>query len=249
MEEANIVTISQFVESVRRIADSRPVYRTGGTGADGTCDCIGLVMGALKKEYPLHSTNYFARFQTRNLQPIAGADALRIGDLLYKARADQGGLNERYLTGGRYDTGDRMDYYHAGVVLETDPLLIVHCTQTDDANGIAFDRKADGWDYAGQPADVEPEQPETQGWEAVVRAGSGSSVNLRSGPSITAARLSRIPLDTAVRVLKENGEWAQIRTPDGRTGYMMKRYLNRALPELEKRVAALESRLAALEAR
>ena len=243
------MTVSQFLTNVRRIADSQPCYRTGGTGQDGTCDCIGLIMGALGKSYPLHSTNYFARYQTRNLRAIAGADELRAGDILYKARPDQGGLNERYLAGGRYDTGDRMDYYHAGVVEKTDPLDIVHCTQTSGVNGIARDHELGGWNYAGLPAGVEGDEPQQQGDEAVVRAGSGSSVNLRTGPSLAAPCLARVPLDTVVSVLETTGDWTRIRTPDGLTGYMMKRYLTRAVPDLEKRLAALEAMVAALEAK
>ncbi len=238
-----------FVKNVLDIENAAPVYRTGGKGADGTCDCIGLVMGALEKDYPMHSTNYFARYETRNLRSVAGTDDLRAGDLLYKARADQGTLNERYLAGGRYDTGDYMDYYHAGVVVTVKPLTIVHCTQTSGIKGITRDHELNGWNYAGLPSDVEDELLEQESDEAVVRAGSGSSVNLRTGPSLAAARVARVPLDTAVRVLEETGGWARILTPDGQTGYMMKRYLTRALPDLEKRIAALENRVAALEAK
>ena len=237
---------SEFLINVRRIADSRPVYREGGTGRDGTCDCIGLIMGALERTYPIHSSNYFARFQTRDLHAIAGGEDIRAGDILYRARADQGTLNGRYLRGGQYDTGDRTDYYHAGVAVQTDPLLIIHCTKTDDADGIVLDESAKGWHFAGRPAGVEEEMPQ-DGWEAVVRAGSGSSVNMRKHPSLSAERLARVKLDTVVLVLEEAGDWARIRTPDGMTGYMMKRYL--ILPDMEGRMAALEARMAALEAK
>ena len=240
---------TEFVSRVLAIEASSPVYRTGGTGKDGACDCIGLIMGALDKDYPMHSTNYFARYETRNLRPVSGADDLCAGDILFKARQDQGTLNERYLSGGRYDTGDRMDYYHAGVVAGTDPLTIVHCTQSGDVDGVTRDDKLGSWNCAGLPSGVEDAQTQREGYEALVRAGSGSSVNLRSQPSLAAQRIARVPLDTAVCVLSESGGWAQILTPDGLKGYMMKRYLNRAVPDLEKRLAALESRVAALEAK
>lgn len=241
------MTCEAFVQRVMSIAGQEPVYRTGGDGSDGTCDCIGLIMGALGGAYPLHSTNYFARFQTRDLRPLTAREPLRAGWILFKARGDEGTLHERYRDSGRYDTGDRLDYYHAGVVVQTEPLLIVHCTQRGGAGGIARDTAPDDWHYAGLPAAVREEADGARGTEAVVRAGSGSSVNLRAAPSLTAPRLARVPLDTVVRILGTEDGWAQIRTPDGLTGYMMRRYLSSALPELEKRLAALEARVAALE--
>ena len=239
------MTAEAFVQAVLAIADTQPVYRTGGLGRDGTCDCIGLILGALEKDYPLHSTNYFARYQTRNLRAVSPQETLRPGEIVYKARADQGTLNARYLSGGRYDTGDRTDYYHVGVVVGNDPLCIVHCTQTGEINGIAWDDRADRWQYAGMPADVE--EMVTPIREALVRAGSGSSVNLRRQPSLAAARIARVPIDTAVQVIGEDGDWAKIITPDGLNGYMMKKYLTSAVPDLEKQLLALETRIAALE--
>ena len=100
------MTTSDFLTAVRSIADSRPVYREGGTGKDGTCDCIGLVMGALyalgRTGYDLHSSNYFARFQTDHLAPITSVSQLKAGMIVYKARSETAGLNPRYLSGGSH---------------------------------------------------------------------------------------------------------------------------------------------------
>ena len=56
------MTTQAFLNAVCAIADAAPSYREGGTGADGTCDCIGLVMGAMyalgRAKYDLHSSNY-----------------------------------------------------------------------------------------------------------------------------------------------------------------------------------------------
>lgn len=64
------MTTAKFLERVKAIADANPTYRTGGDGSDGTCDCIGLIMGAIGKKYDMHSTNYFARFQMRSVDSL-----------------------------------------------------------------------------------------------------------------------------------------------------------------------------------
>ena len=42
------VQLSTFLAALQQMADARPTYRTGGSGKDGTCDCIGLIIGALR---------------------------------------------------------------------------------------------------------------------------------------------------------------------------------------------------------
>ena len=113
------MNVSDFLRNVQRIVDSNPTYRTGGDGSDGTCDCIGLIMGALGGKFDMHSTNWFARYQTFGLEPI-NHDRYEpeVGDFRYKARNPSNpkyDLLERYVT-GRFATGDLTDYYHVGVV-------------------------------------------------------------------------------------------------------------------------------------
>ena len=38
-----------FLAAAQAIEKKAPTYRHGGTGADGTCDCIGLVIGAIRR--------------------------------------------------------------------------------------------------------------------------------------------------------------------------------------------------------
>ena len=237
-----------FLEQVQQIAGEEPAYREGGTGDDGTCDCIGLVMGALyrlgRREYPLHSSNYFARFQTDGLSAIAGEDSLLPGMIVYKARPGQARLHERYLPGGRYHTGDLLDYYHAGVVEQTQPLSIVHCTTGGGANGILRDSALGSWSHGGFVSGVERAQAETQSGEsAFVTAPSGKTVNLRSRPSANGQVIARVPVGSAVSVLERAQGWAQIRF-DGQTGYMMTQFLQK---DWEARLQSLEARVAALE--
>ena len=41
------ITPEKYVEGINSIYIEQPTYRTGGDGSDGTCDCIGMVRGAL----------------------------------------------------------------------------------------------------------------------------------------------------------------------------------------------------------
>ena len=145
---------ADLLEKVLDIESEQPLYRTGGTGKDGTCDCIGAVMGAMYRlgcaAYPLHSSNYFARYQTEELCEIADPAALKPGQVVYKAKDDPSGLHERYLPGGSYCTGDTRDYYHAGVVVSASPLIIVHCTSSGNVNGFTRDERIGQWRFAGK---------------------------------------------------------------------------------------------------
>ena len=43
------ISAEKYVEGVNSIYIEQPTYRTGGDGSDGTCDCIGMCRGALKR--------------------------------------------------------------------------------------------------------------------------------------------------------------------------------------------------------
>lgn len=231
------MTGKEFADGVSRIAGTSPTYRTGGTGRDGTCDCIGLVMGAMyafgHSEYPMHSSNYFARYEVDNLQRVdAMEDELQPGMLLFKARSEGNpryDLHMRYRQGGRYFTGDLLDYYHVGVVTAVNPLEITHCTSTSQTDGIARDGTLDSWTHAGMVRGVDyredaggdaDEAVET----AIVTAQSGSTVNLRARPGEKAVLLMRVPIGQRVAVLERASGWAHVQV-DGTTGYMMEAFL------------------------
>lgn len=224
-----MISRTDFTAAIGQIARTEPVYRTGGTGADGTCDCIGLVMGAMylngREAYDMHSSNYFARFQTDGLQPLTDAALLKSGDIVYKAR--EGSLHERYLPGGRYHTGDPLDYYHAGAVVSTAPLKILHCTSSCSVNGIAEDVSAEKWTHFGSVKGVCQE-----GHSAVVRAPEGGTVNLRARPDRKSSVIVRVPVGSEVRVHEAADGWSKI-TADGQTGYMMTEFLKEEQPEAD----------------
>lgn len=227
----------EFLDAVEMIAATNPAYRTGGIGKDGTCDCVGLIMGAMyqtgRRDYPTHSSNYFARYETSRLLPLLEAD-LQPGMLVYKAREDDGRLNDRYKPGGRYHTGDALDYYHVGVVESVQPMRIVHCTSTPTADGIMRDNSTKGWTHAGFVADVDyggaSEQTAEPVGNAVVHAANGKTVNLRARPSTSAQLVDRVPVGTVVQVAEtarndKNERWSRV-TANGKTGYMMAEFLN-----------------------
>jgi len=221
------VTSKEFVTAVRRIAATQPTYRTGGDGSDGTCDCIGLIMGAIGKSYPMHSSNYFARFQMSVLDSLLDESQLHEGAVVYKSRRDTENLHERYQPGGRYYTGDTLDYYHVGIVTGLDPLEITHCTSTGSVNGIAYDDSIRAWSHFGNLLDVDYTYEEDFNVEtktAIVTANSGTTVNMRKIPDRSGAVIKRIPIGDLVEIRTQAKGWAQI--CHGRDiGYMMDEFV------------------------
>ena len=229
------MTNADFVANVKRIADQKPVYREGGDGSDGTCDCIGLIMGALGGKFEMHSTNWFARYQTFGMEPI-NHDRYEheVGDILYKARNPSNpkyDLHERYVT-GRYATGDLTDYYHVGVVTNVAPLEITHCTSTGNVNGIAYDSTADTWTHVGILENVDYDGPQADDGTpaanglAVVYSENGDPVRMRSKPTTDGGynTVAKVPPGAPVEILEQAGEWATVRW-NGLRGYMMSKYL------------------------
>lgn len=250
------MTVERFLQSVKEIADDNPTYRTGGDGSDGTCDCIGLIMGALGGKFDLHSSNYFARFQMKSLYGLYDEGQLHPGALVYKSRRDTTQLNERYQPGGRYyKEGDLLDYYHVGVVTAINPLEITHCTSTDSINGIAYDDSIRAWSHFGDLLDVEQEQMPDETTElhglAIVHTEDGNPAKMRSTPSTKLSYIAKVPNKEQVEVLESAGEWSTIRW-NGKRGYMMSQYLRvidaeKAVPETENGITITISKSAALE--
>lgn len=239
-----MITVSEFLSKVKEISERGLTYRTGGSGSDGTCDCIGLIMGAMTelghKKYDMHSSNYFARYQMDSLIQVEFGD-IAAGYIVYKARANTQQLNERYQPGGRYYTGDMLDYYHVGVVESTDPLVIVHCTENGDVNGITRDFRLGSWSHAGRLKDVSydaaGEAVPVEAHEAIVTASSGKTVNLRSRPSMGGLLYMRVPIGAKVTVYEaaknDAGEsWSRVEA-GGTMGYMMSQYLQHASENAE----------------
>ena len=223
--------LEAFIAQVEAIAQASPVYRLGGDGSDGTCDCIGLVIGAIRRVggswTGTHGSNYAARYEMRELLPVTDAGELCLGDVVYKARTPgQAGydLPERYGA-----DPDNRDYYHIGVVTAVEPLEITHCT----GPGIVRDTKLGKWTYRGRLKKVDydgTEGMDTMVQTATVVADSGDNVKMRSTPSKTDGLYYKVPVGATVQVASVDGEWAKVRYQD-RTGYIMVEYLEMDVQE------------------
>ena len=159
--------VQRFLAMIDVIKRLNPAYKQPGDGSNGVCDCIGLIIGALRrmglKWTGIHGSNYAARYQTAGLAYIERESQLSLGDAVYKAAEPDGrvklacnggykthkyDLPSRYKKGGQYYTpNDQRDYYHVGVVTQVSPLRITHMTSPHmkvdtNLNG--------GWNYHGK---------------------------------------------------------------------------------------------------
>lgn len=217
-----MINLSNFLAAADQIAAEKPSYQLGHDGSDGKCDCVGLIIGAIRRSGGawdgIHGSNYAARNEMEYLLPVTDADDLIVGEVVYKASMP-GQTN--YNLPSRYKQDpDQRDYYHIGIVRSVAPLRIVHCT----GPGIVTDTKLGKWTHRGWLRKVsrEGEIPMEDVKTAVVKADSGSTVNLRSKPD--GALVDRIPVGTTVTVIAQQDGW--VRVSDGATsGWMMERYL------------------------
>lgn len=230
--------VNKFIEKVQVIKNLNPKRREPGDGSDGYCDCIGLVIGAVRrmglKWTGIHGSNWAARKEFVKLEKINSVNDLEVGDVVLKAR-EQGtsgwDLPSRYRKGGKYYNGDLKDYYHAGVVTKVNPLNITHMSSK-----MTVDTKLGKWNYHGKLSILakvaggitptpSPEPTPATGTRAVVVAESGRTVNFRRTPSLQGALIDRIPLGTTVEIVAPGEEWAAIKYRNI-TGYMMAKFLD-----------------------
>lgn len=227
------ISLSAFLQGINTVAALAPSYQLGHDGSDGSCDCIGLIIGAIRRAggcwQGIHGSNYAARFETAHLRLIQSADELALGEIVFKAsEPTQSGydLPRRYA-----DHADQRDYYHAGVVTSVAPLTITHCT----GPGITTDKKLNRWNYHGWLSKVaQPSKGDEQTMSeqtATVTATSGSTVNLRSSPS--GSLVDRLPVGAVVSVIEEKDGWVNV-TYGEQSGWMMEQFLRTASDDDEQ---------------
>ncbi len=226
------ISLDCFLRCVQENAARIHAYKLGRDGSDGTSDCIGLIIGALKLagfKWPgIHGSNWAARNAMETLEPIENAGELFPGEIVYKAREPG---EDKYALPSQYNnSGDLRDYYHVGVVTGVEPLEITHCTSV--AGGIKRDNTLGAWRWGGKlkyvdySEDWEDDEPMDEYW-AMVHAESGRTVNMRKDPYRKSTIIARVPIGEKVRVLEEcagDGAWAKV-SWSGKTGYMMAEYL------------------------
>ena len=150
--------LQKFLDKIRDMYNSRLTYRQPGDGSDGTCDCIGLIIGALMrlglKWDGIHGSNYAARKQTLGLKKIGSVSELSLGDYVYKARPPghaKYDLPSRYKPNGSYYNGDMNDYYHVGVVTSVSPFEITHMTSPTAKKDTRLDHNKNRvWSHYGK---------------------------------------------------------------------------------------------------
>ena len=239
-----MIKLDAFLQGIRANCSRITHYQLGGDGSGGGCDCIGLIIGAVRLAggtwTGTHGSNYAARSEIRDLHLITKGEYF-LGEIVFKARApgDSGyDLPDKYKT-----SGDLLDYYHVGVVTCIDPFCITHCTSVP--GGIKEDNQPGKWLYGGELKMVEyGGEPMEVLYEAMVTAVSGRTVNMRKSPSEKADVIKSIPVGSIVEVLGDSGaNWSQIQY-NGLTGWMMSKFLVKQEPvdfreELEEALKAI----------
>lgn len=229
-----MVKLDAFLKSADQIAAEDPSYQLGHDGSDGKCDCIGLIIGAIRRSGGTwdgtHGTNYAARNEMEYLLPVSDAYNLNVGEVVYKAAMPG---QTSYALPSRYKGDpDQRDYYHIGVVRSVNPLRIVHCTSP---GGIKEDSKLGNWTHRGWLRKISREGEETpmaSTETATVVAQSGSTVRMRNTPSTTDRLYWDVPIGTVVPVSGHQDGWSRV-AYGGRVGWMQDKYLltDSAAPE------------------
>ena len=245
--------IQKFLEMVQKIRASNPAYKQPGDGSNGVCDCIGLIIGAIRRMgltwTGIHGSNYAARYQIVGLRKITALKEIELGDVMLKAYEkghSKWKLPDRYWKGKAYYNGDLKDYYHAGTITSLEPitispLVLTHMTsprmKTLTVRSMN-DLVNNNWLYHGKakpivnaasdkvsvPVETPANTPST-GSQAVVVADSGGTVNLRSGAAMNKKILTRVPLGTTVDIVIPGEKWAEVKYGSYH-GYMMAQYLD-----------------------
>lgn len=232
--------LEKFLNKIFVIKALNPRYRQPGDGSDGTCDCIGLIIGALRragiKWTGIHGSNWAARKEVTYLKPINNTAELKVGEVVFKIYAPgQAGyaLPGRYKKGGQYYNGDLNDYMHIGVVTQVNPLNIHHM----GSNGVKCDTKLGYWKYHGWLKKLGTASNTTTitttttakipatGTTAIVTAPSGKYVKMRKEPSTKCRLYEELPIGAKVTLEQPGEEWAMISYGKYKNWYMMAKFL------------------------
>lgn len=223
-----MVDRKKFLEKVEEIRREQPKYRNGGSAEDGTCDCIGLIIAAIKRAggtWPksgAHGTNYAARNEVEDLKKITSVSDLYVSAVVFKAL---GPLEDDWDLPSRYkDDPDQNDYFHVGVVWSVEPLIIIHCTTPS----VTIDLKLGSWDYVAKLKRVEGGTGQVaEAKKAIVDrpAGvTGNTVNLRKGAGTSYDRIEKIEFGTELEVMADLGDWCYVKV-GSLSGYMQSNYI------------------------
>lgn len=260
------IKIENFIDEFLKIINSKPRYVSGGDGSNGTADCIGAIIGAIRKcggsWTGIHGSNYSARFEMQNLYPIKSTEQLSAGDIVYKGRLageKAYDLKQRYQKGGSMDKGDYTDYYHVGVVLSISPLQIGHMTSPT----ALIDTKIGKWGYVGRlkkldytnNAQIVENSPINKALNNVGSNSSDGLLKLRKTPN-NKVILDWIPINAEFIILERvNNDWLKVNYKN-KIGYVMSKFigfkgenipLNENNISVDEKIKQLEERIKKLE--
>lgn len=222
-----MVGVREFLARVVEICGEPQGYKKGHSGDDGFCDCIGLIIGAIRRAggrwSGTHGSNYAARYEVEKLEKIAQSGTLIPGELVFKSREPG---EKGYDLPAKY-TGDLRDYYHVGVVVSATPLRIYHMTTPCPQ----VDTKLGKWAWHGWPVKIAKEKGEKPKMDEVIYQAiviGGGALNMREGPSRNAKLIRSIPQGAMVDVyqVNEDGTWGVVGYR-GTQGYVMMEFLSR----------------------
>lgn len=219
-----MISVTTFIEKIFENIKRIKQYQLGHDGSDGLCDCIGLIIGAVRlagEKWPwTHGTNYTARYLLDG-GTLKGVP-LHTGDLVFKAYKPG---DKYYKLPSQYkNSEDLLDYYHVGVVVSAEPLIIKHCTQSSKAvHGIATDTERGNWLYSGWLKLVKKEEGDTM--IGRVCAEKGKTVNMRKSPSAESAVIASISINSLVDIISKSGEWYEISYAN-KSGYMLEKFIS-----------------------
>ena len=228
-----MIPLSNFLTKVQEIANEKPTYLEGQDGRKGTCDCIGLIIGAYRRAGGKWTGNHGSNWAARNeMQSIGMPFKMEVGAILYKTFLP--GEKGWDLPPAYKDHPDQKDYYHVGIVTSVAPLTITHCTKSDTIDGIKVDTKIGVWRYGGRLEglsydNIMEEDPTVADpiGKAIVVAVSGNTVRMRAEANSTSAVVALIPVGVTIEIMKSAGDWQNIRY-EGLAGWMMTAFLKGA---------------------
>lgn len=214
------MTNEQFSQGLKKNIDRVREYELGMDGTGGKCDCIGLIIGAIRlaggKWTGTHGSNYAARNAMQGFGKITSPSQLRVNDIVFKHRAPG---EENYALPASYKGhADPNDYYHVGVVTGIAPLVITHCTGV--SGGIKKDTSLGKWSHTGTYKGLDDAVYETESYFV-----TGGKLKVRTGPGEKYPVTDHLANGAQVSGTKEENGWVFL--PEKR-GYCMARYLQKA---------------------
>lgn len=222
-----MLTKSDFMAGVQSVIDAKPTYRLGGSGTDGTCDCIGLIIGAIRRAGGTWTGTHGSNWAARNAMADM-AHEIEVGAVLYKAK--EPGESGYKLPAAYKNHRDQRDYYHVGVVISTSPLRIAHCTSWSGGSGIKIDTTLGKWKHGGRIKGVayhdnySPPKEVTRSMTGRIDLPPERNVFLRIKPDKSSGWFARVDGGEVVEIVSTTDNWVRVRY-GGYDGYIDSRYV------------------------